>query len=337
MTDEELVSHLAPFLVAPTTLVQATLDHANKKHEVESSQGVQAYAKVAGKDWTFYIKRLKNNIGRPPEAATTPVKSDGADTDSAEDDDNKTHINLGPSKMVSRDHAIIYYDGEAEQWLIDVRGRNGIRVDGASLRRGQTHGLTSGEVIEIGGVEMMFVLPTDGSLKIHKSFLQKAGLIQDDEESKAQRESLPQSTFGILQPQMQTPQQLQPPFNYNGAQPIAPAPPNWHRGGTPPSGPFVQSTRQNNFKNSPNFNGTFAMHGDDIDLSLDSNTHIKPTFSYAQLIAQAILNSPDEKLTLAGIYDFIAKNWAYYRHQPANGWQVSCTLAKHHVMTLTFV
>ncbi len=62
--------------------------------------------------------------------------------------------------------------------------------------------------------------------------------------------------------------------------------------------------------------------GEDIDLSLDENQHIKPSFSYAQLISQAILNAPDEKLTLNGIYNFIMTKYAYYRSQGGGGWQV---------------
>ena len=60
-----------------------------------------------------------------------------------------------------------------------------------------------------------------------------------------------------------------------------------------------------------------------VDLSRDENKHFKPQYSYAQMITQAIMNAPDGKLNLNGIYTFITKKYAYYRHQPANGWQVS--------------
>ena len=63
-------------------------------------------------------------------------------------------------------------------------------------------------------------------------------------------------------------------------------------------------------------------HGD-VDLSLDENQHIKPQFSYAQMITQAIISTPEEKLNLNGIYNFIMSNYSYYRHQPAPGWQNS--------------
>jgi hypothetical protein len=62
--------------------------------------------------------------------------------------------------------------------------------------------------------------------------------------------------------------------------------------------------------------------GEDIDYSQDSAKDIKPPHSYAQLIGQAILSSPEEMLTLANIYQFIKDRYAYFRHTNA-GWQVS--------------
>ena len=60
----------------------------------------------------------------------------------------------------------------------------------------------------------------------------------------------------------------------------------------------------------------------DVDLSLDENAHIKPQFSYAQMITQAIMLTEEQKLTLSGIYNYILTAYAYYRKQPHNGWQV---------------
>jgi forkhead protein FKH len=302
------------------------LDHANTLHEQHNKEGVQAYAKLAGKEWTFYVKNLRNTIGRPPEVQNgLPPQKPSAHTDDlgglsaeAAGANGGVHIDLGPNKMVSRSHAEIFFDSDTELWNIVVHGRNGIRIDDENLRRGQQHALVSGEVIEVAGVEMMFVLPEeDGSLKVHQKFLQRAKLIEVDDEKGQELES-GDPTLSAL-PSSQVPARGQ--SGLQGPQPIAPAPPDYRRPGTPVS---TRPKLPYSTGKSPGFaGGTMVMNsGEDIDLSLDENQHIKPSFSYAQLISQAILNAPDEKLTLNGIYNYIMTRYAYYRSQGGGGWQV---------------
>lgn len=50
---------------------------------------------------------------------------------------------------------------------------------------------------------------------------------------------------------------------------------------------------------------------------------VKPQISYAALIEEAILNSPEKAMRLANIYEYIRSHYAYFR-QPNNGWQVRC-------------
>lgn len=286
--------------------VQASKDHANSIHEA-NGDGVQAFAKVAAQDWTFYITKLAINIGRAPEggapdagAKRSERHGDHAlseDVGGDDYDEEHVHIDLGPSKTVSREHAMISYDSKDERWLITVKGRNGVRVDNRAFKPGESHRLSSGEVLEVGGVEMMFVLPSELSpLHINPTFIERCGL------------------------NTTTPTARRPLRQH--ARPRSPSTDS-KRPGTPPP-PSTQSRNGLDSVASPAFStpGPVMVGANGADLSKDENKHIKPQYSYAQMITQAITSTSDGKLTLNGIYTYITDNYAYYRHQAPSGWQV---------------
>ncbi|KAI9679829.1 MAG: transcription factor [Caeruleum heppii] len=321
---ENLVDFVISNLATGPGDVRVAIDHSNTKLEREYRNGVQAYAKVSGVNWTYYVKTLKVNIGRPPDpvhpAAEAPVRSSPA----VDQEDSMVQIDLGPSKLVSRQHATIEYSSEGDSnWKLSVNGRNGVRVNDQSVRRGSSLGLRSGDVMEIGGTQMMFVTP-DEDPHIHPIFHPKApGQAAPERNgihygsSHAHPESLPHLPRSSSSQILPASVQYGPP----GPVPLAPAPPDYKRQSTPVLARVPESDTRP--KQSPIYNrGLLLESTEDIDYSHDSAKDLKPPFSYATMIGQAILSSEEEKLTLNNIYTWIMDKYAFYRHSQS-GWQNS--------------
>lgn len=132
---DHVTNHVISALTCPPNL-QVAQDYAN--HKTPSFE-VQAYAKLAGQNWTYFVQKLHVIIGRSSEQ-------------------QEVDIDLGPAKVVSRKHASIEYSSETQEWQLWVRGRNGVKVDRVVYKEGHVT-LRSGAVVDIGGVQMMFVLP----------------------------------------------------------------------------------------------------------------------------------------------------------------------------------
>lgn len=308
-----VVDKVAEHLQTPQNQeVQASKDHANSR--LSGEDGINAFAKIVGFGWTFYVKKTTINFGRSsdPPQATDP-----------ENDDEYIHIDLGPSKMISRRHASVFFSSEfgGGRWILQVKGRNGVRLNMGSLPLDAVKPLGSGDVLEIAGIEMMIVLPEQEPLKISQTYLRRAGLSEKDlpvqmDETRSNR---PSSTAG----RPSSPHSAHQGRQGRGQQAIAPAPPNYKRPGTPPS---VRNKNHAVAKTSPagaNGSSSMILSTNDMDLSLDENKLIKPQYSYAQMITQAILSTTEDKLNLSGIYGYIMDHYSYYRHQQPSGWQVS--------------
>ncbi|MCJ1401163.1 transcription factor [Xylographa trunciseda] len=314
---------IIPFLrEAPYTVV-ASLEYANKPSEDADIENVRAFAKIAGKDWTYYVRETSIYIGRSPDGGSKPSLELGLLSSPAPQVEDITiaHIDLGPSKLVSRIHARCYFENSDEKWYILVNGRNGVRVNDILLRRGQKAHLSSGDVIEIAGTEMIFV-SADVTAVVHEQY--RARLDEPVKEEDAAHNISNAHSHPELPTNSYTTQMLAhaftlgPPY-VNGQPIIAPAPPNLPRN-TTPSKPFVSAPQPST--KSPYGQTVLLESSEKIDYSSDAMKDVKPPCSYSTLIGQAILSVPEEKMPLSSIYDWIKKHFSYYRHMDG-GWQNS--------------
>ncbi|KAI9475254.1 fork head domain-containing protein, partial [Coemansia mojavensis] len=99
----------------------------------------QAYAKLEGPGFCYYVRTLDVTLGR----------SSGAGVD----------IALGDSKAVSRRHAKIQYNFLSQSFELQVLGKNGCLVDDQYYARGQGVALRHRMVVQIGDTEFTFLLP----------------------------------------------------------------------------------------------------------------------------------------------------------------------------------
>ncbi|KAI2792736.1 hypothetical protein POX_b02778 [Penicillium oxalicum] len=300
---QDLVDLVISYLNIPREELRVSRDHSNAK--TENKQSIQAYAKIAGRNWTYYVKTLHVNIVQPRGYRGRALP--------------EVHVDLGPSKFVSRLHAEIFYDGEeTPAWHIRVNGRNGVRLNNMILKRGADAILHCGDIIEVANCQMMFVTPGDDA-NIHPSFVERAQRIASGQEPDPATQA-----WEASQPAHPSASQATEPArpSSSGGPSLAPAPQFLKRQVTPP--PRSPDTAgQRTAKQSPLYNRGMMMEStEEIDYSKDSAKDLKPPYSYANLIAQAIFSSEEEKLTLNSIYNWIMDRYAFYRHSQS-GWQNS--------------
>jgi len=79
----------------------------------EHSQGpIQAYAKLQGENFVYYVQTLELMLGRRVEGYTD------------------VQVDLGPSRTISRQHAKIVYEFQSRRFMLHPLGKNGVVVNG---------------------------------------------------------------------------------------------------------------------------------------------------------------------------------------------------------------
>lgn len=284
----DLVNAVISTLQQPEEKTYVAIHYANDKNLASE---VQAYAKIAGCDWTFYVKLLAILIGRNTENPPPPPGQNVPQVD----------IDLGPAKVVSRQHAAITYNIDLRCWEFKVLGRNGARVDGAKIAVGADNAtpLHSGAILDIGGTQMMFILPD-----APPSILQKILLIclaRYKDAKKVAKSNVAMGPGGAVAPNQA------PAMNMGLFLGMA----------------NFQMFDKSHLSNSPSQVSAVSLQNNlDQDLSREDARDIKPPYSYATMITQAILLNPDGVMSLAEIYAWILSHYAYYKYLKT-GWQNS--------------
>jgi hypothetical protein len=347
--DGDQATEIAPFLHSPSYFIQARQDHANESHR-DTTRSVSAYAMITARDWTYFVNTLTVSIGRNSSTSSSPTRSNGGRVD----------IDLGPLKMVSRKHARISFDQLDGQWRLEIVGRNGVRIDGRPLEAPQTHILSNGEVMDFAGIEMMFAMPLDVSpMRIHDIYLARyhTAFQQSPYRGEPHCSDTAMITHGEQYPSSSC--ELKTAMNHPSII-LTPERTDFETGDRLecPSSSSPLGTRSQSYSSKPSSNSdrhsSHTMHQSmnrlrdipkplrndivvrarpahdalglqnvSVSLPVSQRAYPKPRLSYAQLITQAIVNAPDSKIDLNGIYHYIMNRYPYYRDQRPTSWQNS--------------
>ncbi|OMJ25128.1 Fork head transcription factor 1 [Smittium culicis] len=119
---------------------------SNSSFELNFFNPEQAYAKLEGFNFSYYIRSLSTTIGR----STSSFK--------------KADVCLDDVKTISRVHNKINYSFINHRFELEVLGKNGCFINSVYLKRGSIVPLEHRSIIKIGDFEFVFLLPKSSLL-----------------------------------------------------------------------------------------------------------------------------------------------------------------------------
>jgi forkhead box protein K len=288
-----------------------------------------AIAKLEGREFEFFMIKKRISIGRNSKEGAVDV-------------------NMGSTRFISRKHLEISFEGH--KFFLLCRGKNGIFIDDIFQRReAKRMQLPFSCIIRFPSTQIKLVFTSliednGGMMEAHPSSpLPPSSAFQSPYVTPLPS---PTGTISVINSCPASPgggHPLHPPTKIDLLVSADIFRKNARLTSDSEAGDDEQINDDNsqrdhigssgsNSPNADNINTDKAIddHTSNIDttnsnpderIGKDGKKYVKPPFSYAQLIVQALLAGSDRKQTLSNIYQFIADKYPFYRLED-KGWKV---------------